>query len=156
MSGSIYLHLFLDEPLSIYGTQDLTATLPGVHGRQITLTSHDPTISHPPVGTFDWHYIQCVLKKFASPDYQGLQNIYAFTFPFHTQEDEDEDDSVWDLDDERHLKNPPYPSYYWDLARWRQSKHLDEEERNNFIMAWHIQAPRERRKHEYIIPTESK
>ena len=123
------LHNFHDEPLSIHGPHIPSVTGPAVHGRQIALTSHDPAVPLPPVGAFNWHYIQCVLKKFASQDYLDLQNIYAFILPFRTDEDEN-------FDDERNIEDPPYPSYYWDLAQLRRSERLEAKERDDTIMNW--------------------
>ena len=128
------LHNFHDEPLSIHGPHIPSVTGPAVHGRQIALTSHGPAVPLPPVGVFNWHYIQCVLKKFASQDYLDLQNIYAFILPFRT--DEDEDDSDRDFDDERNIEDPPYPSYYWDLAQLRRSERLEAKEHDDTIMNW--------------------
>ena len=75
-----------------------------------------------------------MLKKFATPDYQEIQNIYAFVFPFCTCDDEDDSDRCFD--DERNMKDPPCPSYFWDLARFQQSERLEAEERNQAIMDW--------------------
>ncbi|KAF9508913.1 hypothetical protein BS47DRAFT_1384578 [Hydnum rufescens UP504] len=88
------------------------------HGFGITLISHNPALELPPVGVFNWHYIQCVLAKFATADYQAVANIFHFALPFRTRDDDD-DESDRDFDDERNIADPPYPSYLWELAEFR-------------------------------------
>ena len=84
-------------------------------------------------GVFDWHYLQCVLNKFATPDYKKFDNINYFSFPFRTRDDEDESDI-----DERNIVNPPssYPPYHWDLAEARARQRLEVEERDQAILTW--------------------
>ena len=127
------VHNFFNRPLGVFG-QGLDPNGENVHGRQITLSSHDLSVPLPLVGAFDWHYIQCVLKKFSTPAYQGIDNITYFSLPFCTREDDDESDI--EFDDERNIADPPYPSYLWDLAQWRMLEHLETEERNRAIVAW--------------------
>ena len=104
-----------------------------LHGCRITLTTLDGS-PHPPIGVFNWHYLQCVLKKFSAPEYQHVENINHFTFPFCTKDDNDESD--FDFDDERNIADPPYPSYLIELAEARARHHLEDVERNSAIMAW--------------------
>ena len=121
-------------PLNISGTL-LSQNDRALHGYQIAPLSHDPLYALPPVGVFDWHYIQCVLKKFSTPDYQQINNIYHFSFPFRTRDDDDKESDV-DFDDERNIANPPYPSYLWDLSELRALQHLEAVERNHAIVTW--------------------
>lgn len=104
------------------------------HGRQISLTTHDPSLALPPAGVFNWHYIQCVLKKFATDDYKAFGNIGYFVLPFRTRDDDDESDR--DFDDDRNIANPPYPSYLWELSEFRQRQRLEAVERDRTIVAW--------------------
>jgi len=83
---------------------------------------------------FNWHYIQCILNKFSTPAYQEIDNIYHYSLPFNTRDDDDESD--WDFDDERNIANPPYPSYLWELAELRTRQHLEAVELNDAIMTW--------------------
>jgi hypothetical protein len=106
-----------------------------LHGHQVTLTTHDPSLHLPPAGVFNWHYIQCVLTKFASPAYQAVHNVHYFSLPFRTKDDDDDESDV-DFDDERNVANPPYPSYRWELAELRARQHLEAVERNNAILTW--------------------
>lgn len=129
------LHSFADTPLNLSGGP-LFPNERALHGHQITLTTHDRSVALPPVGVFNWHYIQCVLKKFSTPDYQAIDNIDYFCLPFHTREDDDDDDSDMDFDDDRNIANPPYPSYLWDLAQLRACQQLEAVESHRAIMTW--------------------
>ncbi len=69
-----------------------------LHGHLITLPSHNP-----PIGIFNWNYLQCVLTRFTTPNYQEFENIQYFSLPFHTreeEEEEEEEESDFDFDDE--------------------------------------------------------
>ena len=105
------------------------------HGYQITLTTHDPLLGLPPVGVFNWHYTQCILKRFSTADYQAFNNIDYFVLPFRTRDDDD-DESDRDFDDDRNIANPPYPSYLWELSEFRERQRLEAIERHRSIVAW--------------------
>ncbi|KAM6493645.1 hypothetical protein JOM56_010006, partial [Amanita muscaria] len=64
------IHSFFHAHLNIFGVP-LTPGDQMLHGHTITLSTHDP-----PIGMFNWHYLQCVLKKFATADYKQIGNIY--------------------------------------------------------------------------------
>jgi hypothetical protein len=87
---------------------------------------------------FNRNYLQCVLQKFATPEYQQIQNIHHFSLPFRTREEEEEDESDFDFDDERNIANPPYPSYPIELAEpeMRVRQRLEDAGRNRDIVAW--------------------
>jgi hypothetical protein len=127
------IHSFRDEPLNIHGG-NLSQNEQALHGHQIALHTHDPLVALPPVGVFNWHYLQCVLKKFSTPAYQAIDNIYYFSLPFRTRDDDDESDV--DFDDDRNVENPPYPSYLWELSELRARQHLEAVERNHAIATW--------------------
>ena len=40
---------------------------------------------------FDWHYVQCVLRRCATEEYWSLHNIAHFSFPFGTRDDDGSD-----------------------------------------------------------------
>jgi hypothetical protein len=105
------------------------------HGYGITFTTHDPALDLPPAGVFNWHYTQCVLKRFSARDYRAFDNIYYFALPFRTRDDED-DTSDRDFGDERNIENPPYPSYRLELAAFRACQRLEAAERDHAIVAW--------------------
>jgi hypothetical protein len=117
----------------------LTPNEPVLHGRQVTLSSNDASLSLPPAGVFNWHYLQCVLKKFATPAYTDTHNICYFTCPFRTRDDDDDNESDIDFDDERSITNPPYPSYLWELAEVRARQYLEIAERNRGVLTWNFE-----------------
>ncbi|KAF8813131.1 hypothetical protein BYT27DRAFT_7131819 [Phlegmacium glaucopus] len=130
------VHSFTDVPLNFLGGPLLPSYNQPLHGFQISLQTHDPSFTLPHVGVFNWHYIQCVLKKFSTPDYNAITNIDYFYLPFCTREDDDDDDDDIDFDDDRNIANPPYPSYLFELSQMRAQQHLEEVEHNHTIMAW--------------------
>ncbi|KAF8497552.1 hypothetical protein F5888DRAFT_1613509 [Russula emetica] len=69
--------------------QYVTALPSPLHGWRI----HPPQPQHPhnpPPGLIRWHYLQCVLKKFAHSDYRNLQNIQHYELPLRMKGDSDE------------------------------------------------------------------
>jgi hypothetical protein len=129
------VHSFLDTNLNLLGSQPLTPNDPMLHGHQVTLITHDPSLSLPPAGVFNWHYVQCVLTKFATDAYKAVDNVHYFSLPFRTRDDDDDDSDI-DFDDERNVANPPYPSYLWELAESRARQHLEAVELNRAILTW--------------------
>ena len=90
-------------------------------------------ITLPPPGVFDWHYLQCVLLRFATDQYQQLPNITFFVHAFKTADDESDDLDEFedDINDE-----PPYPSYRFDrLMKLKWEKHR-EKERLKEVAQW--------------------
>ena len=53
-------------------------------------------------------------KKFSTSAYQAIDNIYYFSLPSRTGDDDG--GSHVDFDDKRNFANPPYPSYLWGLS----------------------------------------
>lgn len=88
----------------------------------------------PPAAAFNWHYVQCVLKKFCHDELRAFPNIAYFFQPFHTKDDEDESDGP--LDDDDHINNPPYPSFLLELAQHRLRKRVEDARRHKAIEAW--------------------
>ncbi|KAM6493658.1 hypothetical protein JOM56_010019 [Amanita muscaria] len=129
------IHSFFHAQLSIIGAPPLAPSNPMLHGHTMTLSTHDA--SFPPIGMFNWHYLQCVLKKFATDEYKQIQNICYFSLPFRTREEVEEAEEIdLDFDDERNIANPPYPSYPIELAEATARLHLEDAERNRDIGAW--------------------
>ena len=126
------MHSFVNTPMGLYGEPPRDEAM--LHGHQITLSTHNSSVSLPPVSIFDWHYVQCVLKRFSTVAYQQIDNIYHFTLPFRTRDDDD--DSDIDFDDDRNIAHPPYPSYLWELSELRARQRLEAEERNCSITTW--------------------
>jgi hypothetical protein len=78
-----------------------------------------------------WHYLQCVLKHFATEEYKALPDISEEERPFKVRDD-DSDEEGDEEGDEEHL----YPSYRMD----RYVSHLAEQQRteetNGVIAQW--------------------
>ncbi len=72
----------------------------------MTLSVHGGSEALPPKGVFDWHYLQCVAKRFATQEYKDVPGIYFSVYPFKT--------SDCDLDEEFESEdhNGPGISFY--------------------------------------------
>jgi hypothetical protein len=57
--------------LTVSGADARAFTGPSLHGKHITLSSHDSQLSLPPSGVFDWHYLQCVICRFGTSAYKS-------------------------------------------------------------------------------------
>ncbi|CAA7257420.1 unnamed protein product [Cyclocybe aegerita] len=106
------VHLFFDMPLNYSGGPP-TPGVPELHGHQISLNTHDPSLPLPPVGVFNWHYMQ---------EYGAYSS--------------DDDESVVDFDNERNITDPPYPSYLWELSELRERQRVEGLERDRDIATW--------------------
>ena len=76
--------------------------LPELHGYQVMLSVHAGNHCLPPPGVFNWHYLQCIIKQFGTPEYKSLPNRF-FIYPFRMASDnlDDEDSNGFD-------NNPPH------------------------------------------------
>ena len=128
------VHDFCSLPITTYGTTVEAPNEPICHGKSITLVARE-SVNTPPVGVFNWHYIQCVLKRFATPDYRNFANVNYYVQTFRTRDDEDDEDGM-DFDDSENIANPPYPSYLIELAEAKIRQHLEDTARNESIVAW--------------------
>ncbi|KAJ7682933.1 hypothetical protein B0H17DRAFT_1138153 [Mycena rosella] len=97
-NGTYECHLFQTLPpnkvFTIFGGADshlpLAMMLPPLHGAQ----AHPPNPLHaetPPAGLFRWHYLQCVIGRFAHADYTELGNIRYSELAIPLQGDSDDD-----------------------------------------------------------------
>ena len=91
----------------------------------------------PPPGVFNWHYLQCVVLRFGTPQYKAFFNIYFSVHSFRTASDDTDDESVGSFDD----ANPPYPSYHFDRFLQRQSDHNQTLERHKEVLQWTSDIP---------------
>ncbi|KAF5376700.1 hypothetical protein D9615_007863 [Tricholomella constricta] len=111
VAGQIYtLHNFdPDDPdVPFTGTTFTDVTdLPPLHMYSVTLSVHDARYRLPPKGVFDWHYLQCVLRRFATDQYKNLPNNSFFVYPFEKLSENGFEDNANDDDDDE----PPYYSY---------------------------------------------
>jgi hypothetical protein len=108
--------------------------LPLLHMYSVTLSVHDGDDPLPPKGVFDWHYMQCVIDRFGTPQYRGFPDIRFFVLPFKTADDDD-DDSDDEFEDDGDTK-PPYPSYRFERFLAEQWKRQMMQERFQAVAEW--------------------
>jgi len=119
-----------------YGSQPFsTSSLPPLHLYQVTLSVHGGHEHLPPKGVFDWHYLQCVTKRFATSEYKSVPDIYFHfhSYPFKTASDESDDEFEFEDNDEI---EPPYPTYYFDRFMAEQGRKQMIDERNQEVALW--------------------
>ena len=80
-----------------------------LHCHLVTLTVHQGDVDLPSPGVFNWHYLQCVIHQFGTPQFQGFYNIRYFEFPYRTAGNDSDEDS--DFNDTSPTSSP-YPSYH--------------------------------------------
>ena len=86
-----------NEEDTIYGTFLRPVALPAIHGHHAS--PPQPQLNNvPPAGLFRWHYLQCVLKRFAHDDYKNLENIYFSELPLRMEGDSDDDGTDSELE----------------------------------------------------------
>lgn len=91
-----------------------------LHGHVVTFSAHD-IVPLPLKGAFDWHYIQCIIKKFGTAEYRAIVNIRFVADPFKTDSDYSDDE----CDD----TEPPWLTYNYDKFR-------AEQERKSVLAEW--------------------
>jgi len=97
---------------------------PSLRMRPVTLSVHDGSDHLPPKGVFDWHYLQCVVKRFGTDQYKTVPNIAFFVCPFKTADDDSEDE----FEDNDDNNEPPFPTYPFDRFMAKQwNKHREQE-----------------------------
>ena len=111
---------------TIYGTFLRPVALPAIHGQHAS--PPQPHLNNvPPPGLFHWHYLQCVLKRFAHDDYKNLKNIYFPELPLHMEGDSDDDGMDSELE---------WPSMALDLGRVVENDLEECEECHRAVAMW--------------------
>jgi hypothetical protein len=111
---------------TIFGKFPEPAAYPAVHG--LHAIPPQPQLHNvPPPGLFRWHYLQCVLKKFAHDDYKNLANIYFDELPLRMEGDSDDDDMDSEVE---------WPSLGLDLGRVMEHDLVESEERHRGVLKW--------------------
>lgn len=129
LQGQYVVHSFEDVTLNLFGAEEAPQwACPLLHGAQIDVGAD------PPPGVFNWHYLQCVLQKFATAAFRDIDNISYYVMPFCTSEDEDEYDS--NSSEFNDPQNPPYPSYFFDRACSRAYEQWEDAQRHQDIEKW--------------------
>ncbi|KAF9048270.1 hypothetical protein BDZ89DRAFT_1057849 [Hymenopellis radicata] len=115
-----------DVEYTIHGLYDRPTVFPAVHGHPASPPRLES--NHvPPAGLFRWHYLQCVLKKFAHDDYKNLPNIYYSELPLRMEGDSDDDGTDSEAD---------WPSKALDLGRDVENSLEEREERHRAVAKW--------------------
>jgi len=99
----------------------------------VTLSVHAGSETLPPKGVFDWHYLQCVAKRFATQDYKELPGIYFSVYPFKTSDDDS--DEEFEFEDYDGVE-PPYPTYRFDRFLAEQGRKQMLHERAEAVAQW--------------------
>lgn len=108
------------------------ATLPRLHQQTVTLSVHSGSDPLPPIGLFGWHYLQCVLDRFATGDYKAVEGIFYYVYPFKTEDDDSDDDS----NNSNNEIRSPWPSYHFDRIMGEKIRKLKMKERNHEVAMW--------------------
>ena len=80
-----------------------------------------------PPGLFRWHYLQCVLKRFAHEDYKNLENINFSELPLRMEGDSNDDGTDSEAE---------WPSKGLDLGRVVENSSKEREECHRAVATW--------------------
>ncbi|KIM44258.1 hypothetical protein M413DRAFT_443277 [Hebeloma cylindrosporum] len=131
------LHNFDNPDMTIIGLPRVgileNIPLPDLHLHPLTLIARNPVAPMPPPGIFNWHYMQCVIELFGTPQYKKFPNIKYFIHPFNTAADIADDEYMYEDDDET---EPPYPSYRFDRYLAEQGRRQMALERHEEMVQW--------------------
>lgn len=114
---------------TIYGRLPISSDVPLLHGHHVSPPR--PTAGDiPPAGLFRWHYLQCVLKHFAHPNYRNLPHIITPSVSIRI-EDDDKSDSDSDSD-----SPADWPSAVLDHGRLVLAQEQEDKNRHAAVAAW--------------------
>ena len=107
--------------------EDTPSDAPSLHRIKITSPPLPDGYKHPPPGLFRWHYLQCVIRKFAHTDYRSLQHIYhsELDLPIEGDSDDEGTDSEFE-----------WPSAPLDLGRAMLETIDAREEQRRVVAEW--------------------
>jgi hypothetical protein len=100
--------------------------MPSLHGYR-TGPPQPQHAHNPPPGLFRWHYLQCVIRKFAHSDYENLQNIYYCELPLRMEGDSDDEGTDSEYE---------WPSAALDRGRAMEAEDKQHEERQRLVGEW--------------------
>lgn len=114
--------------------------IPPLHLDLVTLSAHDGSVpsSLPAKGTFDWHYLQCVIQAFGTPDYRNLYNI---RFRVHPESDGSGSDGDSHNDSDEINSEPSWPTYHIDRFLLEQARRQVRKERDEAVAQWSSMVP---------------
>jgi hypothetical protein len=84
-------------------------------------------IATPSPGLLRWHYLQCVLRKFAHSEYKNLQNISYYELPLRMEGDSEDEGTDSECE---------WPSVALDRGRAMQMAIEDREARKRVVAEW--------------------
>jgi len=102
------------------------AFAPRLHGYR-TSPPQPQHARNPPPGLIRWHYLQCVIRKFAHSDYRSLQNIHYCELPLRMEGDSDDEGTDSECE---------WPSAVLDRGRAMQMAIEDREDRQRSVAEW--------------------
>ena len=112
-----------DEEYTLFGRFPRPAGYPVIHGHRASPPR--PQLNNvPPPGLFRWHYLPCVLKRFAHDDYKNLENINFSELPLRMEGDSDDDGTDSEAE---------WPLLSLDLGRVAQNSLEEREERHQAV-----------------------
>jgi hypothetical protein len=111
---------------TVIGRIERPTVYPAIHGLRAS-PPHSQLNNLPPPGLFRWHYLQCVLKRFAHDDYKNLENIKFSELPLRMEGDSDDDGTDSEAE---------WPSLGLDLGRVVENSLEEREERLRAVATW--------------------
>jgi len=82
---------------------------------------------NPPPGLIRWHYLQCVIRKFAHSDYRNMQHIQYSELSLRMEGDSDDSDAD---------SEPNWPSAPLDYGRAMQAMIGEFKEQQRAVAEW--------------------
>ncbi|KAJ7280378.1 hypothetical protein C8J57DRAFT_1433985 [Mycena rebaudengoi] len=124
-------HMFTIEPANmeytVVGRARRPTAFPAVHGHHASPPR--PQLNNvPPPGLIRWHYLQCVLKRFAHDDYKNLANISYSELPLRMEGDDSDDDGT--------DSGAEWPSLGLDFGRSVENSLEERQERHQAVSKW--------------------
>ncbi|KAJ3769688.1 hypothetical protein FB446DRAFT_746854 [Lentinula raphanica] len=123
------VHNFTEERISNHGYTWSNRLAPGwkdLHGQAITPPNPASTINPPP-GLFRWHYLQGVIRKFSTTDYQNIEHIAMHEKSVLMKGDSDDEGTDSEAD---------WPSAIFDRGRFAYAQAQLEAERMDAVAQW--------------------
>ncbi|KAJ3836213.1 hypothetical protein F5878DRAFT_541775 [Lentinula raphanica] len=123
------VHNFTEERISKHGrtwSDRVASGWKDLHGQAITPPNPASPIDPPP-GLFRWHYLQCVIRKFSTTDYQNIENIAMYEKSVLMKGDSDDEATDSEAD---------WPSAIFDRGRFAYAQAQLEAERMDAVARW--------------------
>jgi hypothetical protein len=121
------VHLFEDVVITSQGVEPYPgSSTPLAHG--YTITPPNPTHpNNPPPGLLRWHYLQCVIRRFKTVQFQNLANIVYHKLDLRMEDDSDNNGSDNEAD---------WPSKIFDSGRAADAMEQEYRARMDGVARW--------------------